>query len=316
MKNSPLVSIAVLSYKNTEYLNECLASIFSQTYDNIELIISNDGSDDFDTSSISNNLNGMKRYNISNIIINKNKHNMGTVKHCNTVLDLSAGKYIMFIACDDAFNNEDVVKDMVDGFQRVPSDVMSIIGQTEMRNENLSVCLELYVNKITQKLINELPPQEFYRNHLVLSPLLPAASRIYKRECFEKYGRFDESYFLIEDWTIALSQAKQGMRTYYLDIIAVNHRSGGVSHSKLSKESFAHKMFALDMLRIMENTLLDYSISERVLSEISGTRIWWVQYFNEIWGKGEIPVEMLVSIRLGEYLANYWVTSAINRFLK
>ena len=300
----PLVTIAVLSYKNLEYLNECLDSIFSQTYSNIELIISNDGADEFDEDVIADEAGKMKSENIKQIIINKNSRNLGTVKHCNILLDCSNGEYIIFIACDDTFNNNDVVKDMVGGFDCVSPDVMSIVGQTEMRTSDLSVCTEYFVSKKTQKLINELSPKDFYKNHLVQSSLFPSASRIFKKECFKKYGKFDESCFLIEDWTLSLSHAKQGMKTYYLDIIAINHRAGGVSHSKIIKDSFAQKMFTLDMIKIMENSLMDYSVNTTTRDYVNNKRDFWVRSFFEIWGEGNLPAELLESINLGIYLAN------------
>lgn len=305
MKKSPLVSIAVLSYKNTIYQKECLDSIFTQTYDNIELIISNDGADCFDRAGARLYAEANKTDNFSNIIINKNNHNMGTVRHCNIVLDLANGEYIMFIACDDTFNNNDVIKDMVDGFSLAPPDTMSIVGQTQMCNEDLTICMELYVKKETQRLINELTPKELYAKHLAYESVFPPASRIYKKEAFEKYGRFDEAYFLIEDWTSSISHAKQGMRTYYLDITCVNHRDGGVSHSASIKESHAHRMYALDLIKGYENVLLDESVPADVLSKVATRRNWWALIFCKTWAS-EYSLEMRESMRLGEYLASYW----------
>lgn len=304
MENNPLVSIAVLSYKNLEYLSECLNSIFLQTYSNIELIISNDGADGFDEDTVKLYAEEKRTNNIRNIIVNKNAHNVGTVKHCNIVLDLSNGEYIMFIACDDAYNNKDVVNDMVNGFKTVPPDAMSIVCQTEMRDKDLIKCLDIYVKKHAQKLINELSPYELYKNHLVLYALFPAASRIYKRESFEKYGRFDENYFLIEDATSSISHAKQGMKTYYLDIVGVNHRDGGVSHTEFSRESFAHKMYLLDTIKLYDNSLLDKSISADVLDKVNYKYVWWMRKFCEIWGNG-LPIELMESIYLGEYISNH-----------
>jgi len=270
LSSSPLVSIHVLSYKNTEYLCECLDSIFSQTYDNIELIVSNDGADNFDIGFVTSYAKRKKKSNIKNLIVNKNEYNVGTVKHCNIALDLSNsdGQYVMFIACDDSYNNENVIKDMINGFNRVPKDVESIVGQTGMYDKDMKSLLGLYVTKKDQKLINKLTPYELYRTQLVHRPLLPAASTIYKRSVFEKYGRFDEKYFLIEDWTSSFKFARQGMRTYYLDIMCVNHRDGGVSHSKIDPTSFAHKMYIQDWMNGLGELLNDTSIDKNTKEKI------------------------------------------------
>lgn len=42
-----LISISILTYRNYRYLYEALESVFSQDYSNIELIVSDDGSDNF-----------------------------------------------------------------------------------------------------------------------------------------------------------------------------------------------------------------------------------------------------------------------------
>jgi len=269
-----LVSIIVLSYMNTEFLHECLDSIYIQTYQDIELIISNDGSHDFDETLVAADVEKNKSPNIKNVIINKNPKNVGTVRHCNIALDLSHGSYIMFIACDDAYNNKDAVKDMIEGFNVAPPDVMSIVGQTGMYDEDLKECQELYVSKDTQGLINKLSPQEFYRKHLVLMSLLPPASRVFRKEVFEKYGKFDEDYYIIEDWTTSVSHAKQGMRTYYLDIMCINHRDGGISHSEPNPHSSAQKMYILDYLKALETGLQDESLDKKVLKRLKQIKKW------------------------------------------
>ena len=46
MDKTPLVSILLQSYNHAHYITECIESVFNQTFNDFELIIFDDGSDD------------------------------------------------------------------------------------------------------------------------------------------------------------------------------------------------------------------------------------------------------------------------------
>lgn len=50
-KRSPLISVITLSY-NSEYLMESIRSVLRQTYENIQYVIVDDGSKEFDEQEI------------------------------------------------------------------------------------------------------------------------------------------------------------------------------------------------------------------------------------------------------------------------
>jgi glycosyltransferase involved in cell wall biosynthesis len=45
-KESPLVSIIVVSYNHDKYIRDCISSILKQDYENFELIVVDNGSTD------------------------------------------------------------------------------------------------------------------------------------------------------------------------------------------------------------------------------------------------------------------------------
>ncbi len=85
------ISVIIPVYNGEEYIKRCIDSIINQTYDNIQIIVINDGSTD-NTKSI------LEDY--SNIVL-INKENEGVSKARNTGLSLATGDYVYFCDADD-----------------------------------------------------------------------------------------------------------------------------------------------------------------------------------------------------------------------
>ena len=91
----PLISIIVPVYNAEEYLERCLDSIVNQTYQNLEIILINDGSTD-------NSLEICNRYkNMDSRIIVVNQENFGVSYTKNVGLKYATGDYIGFVDSDD-----------------------------------------------------------------------------------------------------------------------------------------------------------------------------------------------------------------------
>lgn len=90
-----LISIIVPIYNVEDYLEECILSIIRQTYQNVEILLIDDGSTD-DSSSIAKNYekkdNRIKYY---------HKKNGGLSSARNYGIEKANGKYLMFIDSDD-----------------------------------------------------------------------------------------------------------------------------------------------------------------------------------------------------------------------
>ncbi|MHA4976595.1 glycosyltransferase family 2 protein [Pseudomonas extremorientalis] len=93
----PLVSVVVIVYNQSNYIKECIKSILSQDYTNIEIIISDDASKD-GTDAL---LQEMQAANPEKIILNLASVNQGITGNCNAGLRLAKGKYVAMFAGDD-----------------------------------------------------------------------------------------------------------------------------------------------------------------------------------------------------------------------
>ena len=94
MKN--LITVIVTCYNHEKYIEQCLRSVFNQTYQNIELIVLDDGSTDGSKQII------LKTLKDSPFEVRFESHkNMGVVKTRNKGIELINGKYFLFVDSDD-----------------------------------------------------------------------------------------------------------------------------------------------------------------------------------------------------------------------
>lgn len=120
------VSIIVPVYNAELYLKTCIDSILNQTYQNIELILVDDGSSD-NSSTIYNEYLGDPRVNIIK------KENGGVSSARNSGIKEATGDYIMFVDSDDY-----IELTMIEEYVKYMTSNQMIIGGFN----------EIYVNKI------------------------------------------------------------------------------------------------------------------------------------------------------------------------
>jgi glycosyltransferase involved in cell wall biosynthesis len=96
----PQISIILCTYNRAEYLNKCIDSVVNQTFQDWELVIVDDGSDD-------------RTFDIVDSYVQQ-RENIRYLKHKNRKLALSKnagiqasfGKYITFLDSDDQYKSE------------------------------------------------------------------------------------------------------------------------------------------------------------------------------------------------------------------
>lgn len=94
------ISVIVPVYNGQETIERCINSILSQTYQDIEIIVINDGSSD-DTIHI---LEALERK--DDRIIVKTIENQGVSHARNVALDMVTGEYVTFVDSDDFVDRE------------------------------------------------------------------------------------------------------------------------------------------------------------------------------------------------------------------
>lgn len=98
MSETPQVSIGIITYNHGQFITECLDSIRLQTYPNIELVISDDGSKD-DTADVIRHY--ALQYPDFKFRFVAQPQNLGISKNSNFVFDQTDGEYFACFAGDD-----------------------------------------------------------------------------------------------------------------------------------------------------------------------------------------------------------------------
>ena len=113
--NKPTVTVVITCYNYVEYVGEAIQSVLSQTYDNIDLLVIDDGSTD-DSLDIINKYQSHDRVRIIS------RANKGIVYTRNEALRQVKSDFICFLDADDYFD-ESYVSDMVAVAESTGADV-------------------------------------------------------------------------------------------------------------------------------------------------------------------------------------------------
>ena len=122
--SEPLVTILVITYNSSEFIIETLKSVMLQTYRNIELIVSDDGSQDNTVVLCKDWIEENKERFINTRIIEVKK-NTGIPANCNRGLKESKGEWLKYIAGDDVLFNT-CIEDCL-GFVKQSDEEISVL---------------------------------------------------------------------------------------------------------------------------------------------------------------------------------------------
>lgn len=255
---SPLVSIIISAYNAEKYVSQTIDSVLAQTYNNIEIIVVNDGSKD-NTLSVLNNY--------ADKIIIVNQENKGQDAALNNGFKHSKGDYIKFMDSDDLINPE-MIDIQVKTLTASNDEYVAYGEWSRFYNDDISTsdftALEYW---------KDMAPIDFLTVHPE-GVMLQCGIFLLPRKIIDKAGLWDERLILFNDteyFTRILLHTKgvkfsKGARLFY--------RSGLTSSisAQRSRKFFESTFLATQLL---EKNLLDYEDSERARILIANT------YFNQ-----------------------------------
>lgn len=214
---SKLVSVLVPCYNCEKFVSKCLDSIIHQTYENIEIIIIDDGSTD-GTQSI---LNEYAEEN-SNIALVSHETNKGVSYTRNELILMAKGDFIQFVDADDWLEHN-MIEEMI---SVVTSDVGVVCCANDNREENGGYVSD---SELRNEVLTKEQQIEYFFNNFGSGHLW---NKLIRAELFSSI-RFNDDYKDGEDadvyWKILL---KNKYKIIHISNILYHYRCNKTSITK------------------------------------------------------------------------------------
>lgn len=237
MNSNVTFSIIVPVYNCELYIEECIAGILAQTYQNYELIVVDDGSTDASVKLVQEMLAGKK-----NCQIVQNQHG-GVCKARNSGLELSKGEYICFVDADDIIFKDYLEKMAVVAVKSHPDVIYFLTKYGVDKNERRTFagkCVEELdkcgIEILSKATLYHIP--ELYESNSKLCGIssFSACGQVYRRELYVRNNiRFIEGITLSEDGLLNLEMLYYAKNAVIIKKELYNYRTDNISATRSYK---------------------------------------------------------------------------------
>ncbi|MDX1754884.1 MAG: glycosyltransferase [Marinobacter sp.] len=185
MNEQPMVSVVIASYNMAQYVADAVQSVLDQTWQNLEVIVIDDGSTD-NTEAVMERFQGNERVRYFKT------ENRGQTKAKNLGLKKARGDFMAFCDGDDLWRSEKLSVQMV-YFEDPKVGVVYSDGSCmdgDGREFYKPQAYECHSGLITDQ--------------LVVKNFIPFGTAVFRRTCLERNGYFDEELPMGIDWDLWL----------------------------------------------------------------------------------------------------------------
>jgi len=263
---NPLVSIIVPVYNVEKYLRQCLDTITGQSFQDIEILIVNDGSTD-------DSLKIIKEYELNDKRVKiLDKENGGLSSARNSALDIARGDYIAFIDSDDWVDLsmiEVLYKKALDSGADV------VLYDCYAYHEDTDILVECWASVYVKN--------KEYTNLLDRKDLLvPCLSwlKLYKKSFLNKYNlRFLEGVILEDTlWNLKVISLASKVISIKQKLYFYRQRRTSIMGNMLLSKRDNYRIF--DIFKLAQSGLdfLDNKFHESEWSAISQAYIIWLLF--------------------------------------
>ena len=208
------LSIIIPVYNVEKYLPQCLDSIINQTFKDIEIICIDDCSTDNSFSVLQNYSSKM-----SNLIIIKNKSNLGVGESRNIGLKRASGEYIHFLDPDDWLCG-DVYYKLIEKINTLQNIDLLFFNYNIYNNSTGMQSTVQFKNKdYLEKTLNPVKDNACFDNWERMCWL-----KLIRREFLSDNNIYFPNYVSLSDVEWSAKTYVKAQHIYYTDIPVVNYR--------------------------------------------------------------------------------------------
>lgn len=191
----PLVSVVIPCYNHEQFVQDSIQSVIDQTYNNIELIIIDDGSRDASVEKIQEMLEACKERFVRFEF--RHRANLGLSATLNEALEWCQGKYFSALASDDMMLPEKTKIQV--SYMETEVNINALFGSAdyidEKSNKKTNICLEKKEYTFNKIILNEC---SFY-----------APTQMLRLSAVKEVGCYRPD-ILVEDWYMWLKLSEKG----------------------------------------------------------------------------------------------------------
>ena len=243
-KENQLVSVVLITYNSSSYVLDTLESVKNQTWDNIELIVSDDGSTD-DTITICSSWIAENQNRFYKVVLITVAENTGIPSNCNRGLRATQGEWLKIISGDDILLNS-CISDNIDYSLRFGNAYFIVSDINEIDEDG---------KLIRDKIINE--SLLFFSTITSVEKQLKAYTRwpafintptfFCSSEMIENVGYCDENFKIYEDMTMVIRALENGYKLHYLKKPTVAYR---IHQNAISRNPEANEIREKEVLMV------------------------------------------------------------------
>lgn len=206
-RSGPLVSIIVRTYDRAQLLERALESIVRQTYDNVEIVVVNNGGPD--VAGLVERACGARPY---QYVTMPERRHIGAAS--NVGARTARGAFIGYLDDDDLLYADHCAR-TVDALTRTNADLVYTICSAEYARisggEKHVLGFQIFLDR------------EFNRDGLYVTNVAPIHSIVHRRDLFERFGYFDETLPVTDDWELWLRASSRGATFVHVDRVTCEY---------------------------------------------------------------------------------------------